>query len=83
MTFYLIATIVVSIISVILILAIIFQESKSYGLSGSISGGSSNYWSSGTKGRTKQGKLVKITTIAGIVFLVAAILLNVGLFTNL
>ena len=80
--FYLILTIIISIISVILILAIIFQDSKSYGLSGSISGGSSNAWS-GTKSRSKEGKLVKITTIAGIVFFIAAILLNVGLFTGL
>ena len=80
--FYLIVTIIISIISVLLILAIILQESKSYGLSASISGGSSNYWT-GTKSRSKEGKLVKITTIAGIVFFIAAILLNVGLFTNL
>ncbi len=79
---YLVLTIIISIVSVILILAVIFQESKSYGLSGSISGGSSNAWS-GTKSRSKEGRLVKITTIAGIVFFVAAILLNVGLFTGL
>ena len=83
MVFYLIVTIIISIISVALILAIIFQESKSYGLSASISGGSANnsYWS-GSKSKSKQGKLVRITTIAAIIFFIAAILLNVGLFTQ-
>lgn len=82
MVFYIILTAVITLISIILILAIILQDSKSYGLSSSISGGSSNYWS-GNRSRSKEGRLVKITTIAGIVFFIAAILLNVGLFTHL
>ncbi len=82
MVFYIILTAVITLISIVLILAIILQDSKSYGLSASISGGSSNYWS-GSRSRSKEGRLVKITTIAGIIFFIAAILLNVGLFTNL
>ncbi len=80
---YLIFTIIISIISVILTLAIIFQESKSYGLSASITGGSANNYWSGSKSKSKQGRLVRITTIAAIIFFVVAILLNVGLFVNL
>ena len=64
-----------------MIIAICLQEGKSAGLSGSISGGSDTYWSK-NKGRSKEGKLEKITVIVTIVFLVIAVLLNVGLFTG-
>ncbi len=80
--FYLIATIIVTIASVILIIAVCLQEGKSAGLSGSISGGSETYWSR-NKGRSKEGRLEKITIIMMVIFFVAAILLNVGLFTKL
>ena len=80
--FYLIATIIVTISSVILIIAVCLQEGKSAGLSGSISGGSDTYWSR-NKGRSKEGRLEKITIIMMVIFFVAAILLNVGLFTKL
>ncbi|MCF0143486.1 MAG: preprotein translocase subunit SecG [Parasporobacterium sp.] len=79
---YFIATIIISIVSVILTVAIVFQQSKSSGLSGAIGGGSDTYFSK-NKNRTREGKLVKITTIAAIVFFIAAIVLNVGLFTQL
>lgn len=80
--FYLIATIIVTIASVIMIVVICLQEGKSAGLSGAISGGSDTYWSK-NKGRSKEGRLERITQITGIVLFVLAILLNVGLFTNL
>ena len=79
--FYLIATIIVTIASVILIIAVCLQAGKSAGLSGSISGGSETYWSR-NKGRSKEGRLEKITIIMMVIFFVAAILLNVGLFTK-
>jgi len=79
---YIILSIIIAIVSIILILAVLFQESKSYGLSAGISGGSDTYWSR-NKSRSKQGRLVKITTIAGIAFFIIAILLNVGFLTNL
>ncbi len=80
--FYIIATIIVSIASVVMIVVVCLQEGKSAGLSSSISGGSDTYWSR-NKGRSKEGKLEKITIIFTIVFFIAAILLNVGLFTQL
>ena len=80
--FYLIATIIVSIVSVIMIIVVCLQEGKSAGLSSSISGGSDTYWSR-NKGRSKEGRLEKITIIVTVIFFVAAILLNVGLFTKL
>lgn len=80
--FYLIVTIIVSIVSVIMIVLVCLQEGKSAGLSSSISGGSETYWSR-NKGRSKEGRLEKWTTILAIIFFIAAILLNVGLFTKL
>ncbi|MDO4733975.1 MAG: preprotein translocase subunit SecG [Lachnospiraceae bacterium] len=80
--FYLIATIIVSIVSVIMIIVVCLQEGKSAGLSSAISGGSETYWSK-NKGRSKEGRLEKITIIVTVIFFVAAILLNVGLFTKM
>lgn len=80
--FYIIATAVITLASVVMIIVICLQEGKSAGLSSSISGQSETYWSR-NKGRSKEGRLERITIIMGIVFFVAAILLNVGLFTNL
>ena len=80
--FYLIASIIIAIASVIMIVAVCLQEGKSAGLSGSISGGSDSYWSR-NKGRSKEGKLEKITIIVMIAFFVIAILLNFGFFKNL
>lgn len=65
-----------------MIVAVCLQEGKSAGLSGSISGGSDSYWSR-NKGRSKEGRLEKITIVVMIVFFVIAILLNIGLFSKL
>ncbi len=80
--FYIIATIVLAVVSVIVTVAVTLQESKSSGLSASISGGagSQSYWGRQGKGKTKEARLAKITLIAGILFIVIAILLNVGAF---
>jgi len=79
---YMIATIVITIVSIILIIAIVVQQSKSSGLSSGLSGGSDTYWSR-NRGRSKEGKLERITLIAGIVFMVLAVILNIGLFKNM
>lgn len=79
--FYTIATIIISIISVILIVAIVLQQGKSAGLSSSLAGSSETFWAK-SKSKTKEGKLEKITTVAGIIFFILAILLNVGMFTK-
>ena len=80
--FYLIATIIITIASVVLIVVVCLQEGKSAGLSGSISGGSDTYWSRNRR-NSKEGKLERITIVMTVIFFVAAILLNVGLFTKL
>lgn len=74
---YTILTVIISVISVILIIAIILQQGKSAGLSSSLAGSSETYWAK-NKSRSKEGKLERITTIAGIIFFILAILLNVG-----
>lgn len=82
---YILLTIIIAIVSIIIILAVLFQQSKSYGLSSSIGGGNGpqqSYWSK-NKSRSREGKLKRATIIAGIVFFVAAILLNVSALTTI
>jgi preprotein translocase subunit SecG len=65
------ALILISGISIIV--AVLFQESKSEGL-GAVSGGAEKLW--GRSGaRTKEAMLSKITTISAIVFMISAIAL--------
>ena len=54
---------------------IIMQESKQNGLSGTISGAADSYWGK-NKGRSMEGKLVKITKILVVLFVVIAVILN-------
>lgn len=51
------------------------QESKQNGLSGTISGAADSYWGK-NKGRSMEGKLVKITKILVVLFVVIAVILN-------
>ena len=74
---YTVLSIIIAVISVILVVVICLQQSNSSGLSGSLAGSSETYWAK-NKSRSKEGKLKRITVIAGIVFFVLAILLNVG-----
>lgn len=58
---------------------ILFQEGKSAGL-GSLSGQTSEtYWSK-NKGRSKEGILVKATSILVLLFFIIACVLNIGSF---
>ena len=54
------------------------QEGKSAGL-GAISGAAETYWGK-NKGRSMEGKLVKITKIASLLFMVLAIVLNLNVY---
>ena len=58
-----------------LAIIILMQESKQNGLSGTISGAADSYWGK-NKGRSMEGKLVKITKILVILFIVIAVILN-------
>ena len=63
------------VICIALAIIILMQESKQNGLSGTISGAADSYWGK-NKGRSMEGKLVKITKILVILFIVIAVILN-------
>ncbi len=64
-------------ISVVLTVVILFQEGKTAGL-GSLSGQSmESYWSK-HKGRSREGMLVKMTSVLVILFFFIAAVLNIG-----
>jgi len=71
-------TIIFIIVSVALAAIVLLQEGKSAGL-GAISGAAETYWGK-NKGRSMEGKLVKITRFLAIGFIVLAIVLNLNLF---
>lgn len=74
--------IVIQIIFIILCIAltvlVLMQEGKSAGL-GAISGAAETYWGK-NKGRSMEGKLVKITKYLAIGFMVLAVILNLNVF---
>jgi preprotein translocase subunit SecG len=63
------------IVSVALSAIVLLQEGKSAGL-GAISGAAETYWGK-NKGRSMEGKLVKITRFLAIGFMILAIALDV------
>ena len=72
-------TVIFIILSVALAAIILMQEGKSAGL-GSLSGQTSEtYWSK-NKGHSKEGMLVKITSVLVLLFFVLAAVLNIGSF---
>ena len=71
--------VIFTIICVAITVIILLQEGKSAGL-GSLSGQSSEtYWSK-NKGRSKEGVLIKVTSVFVLLFFVIAAVLNVGKF---
>ncbi|MDD6633649.1 MAG: preprotein translocase subunit SecG [Lachnobacterium sp.] len=66
------------IISLIITVVILMQEDKSAGL-GAISGAADTYWGK-NKGRSMEGVLVKLTRVCVILFLVIAVVLNMGIW---
>ena len=66
------------IISLIITVVILMQEGKSAGL-GAISGAADTYWGK-NKGRSMEGVLVKLTGVCVILFLVIAVVLNMGIW---
>ena len=73
-----ILTVVFIIISLIITVVILMQEGKSAGL-GAISGAADTYWGK-NKGRSMEGMLVKITRACVVLFLVIAMVLNMGIW---
>ena len=74
--------IVIQIIFILICIAltvlVLMQEGKSAGL-GAISGAAETYWGK-NKGRSMEGKLVKITKYLAIGFMVIIIILNLNVF---
>ena len=73
-----ILTIVFIIISLVITVVILMQEGKNAGL-GAIAGSTDTYWGK-NKGRSMEGMLVKITRIGVIVFILLAVVLNLGIW---
>lgn len=77
-----IVKIILSIIFIIdciaLTVVVLMQEGKQQGL-GSIAGAAETYWGK-NKGRSMEGMLVKLTRVAVILFLVLAMVLNLGIW---
>lgn len=71
-------TIIYIIICLALVVLVLMQEGKSAGL-GAVSGAAETYWGK-NKGRSMEGKLVKITTGLAIGFMLIAIVLNLNIF---
>lgn len=65
-------------VCVALTVLVLMQEGKSAGL-GSISGVAETYWGR-NKGRSMEGMLVKITKILVALFIILAMVLNLGIF---
>lgn len=71
-------TIVFVIDCIALSAVILLQEGKSAGL-GTISGAADTYWEQ-NKGRSMEGALVKATKFIAVLFIVLALVLNLGVF---
>lgn len=71
-----ILTVLFVIVSIVLTVLVLMQEGKSAGL-GAISGAAESYWGK-NKGRSMEGKLVKITKWLAIAFLIMACVLNIN-----
>lgn len=73
-----ILTILFIIISLVITVVILMQEGKSAGL-GAISGAADTYWGK-NKGRSMEGMLVKMTRVCVILFLILAVVLDMGIW---
>lgn len=66
------------ILSIVITVTILMQEGKSAGL-GAIAGAAETYWGK-NKGRSMEGMLVKLTRVCVILFLVLAMVLDLGIW---
>ena len=73
-----ILTVVFIILSIVITVVILMQEGTSAGL-GAIAGAADTYWGK-NKGRSMEGMLVKITRACVVLFLVIAMVLNMGIW---
>ena len=74
-----ILTVIFIIVCIALVVLVMSQESKSSGLTGTVSGMADTYWGK-NKGRSMEGRLVMITKVLAVSFVVLAIVLNLHVF---
>ena len=72
-----IVTVLYVLICIALVVLVLFQESKSAGLSGSINGIAETYWGK-NKGRSMEGALETGTKILAALFIVLSVVLNLN-----
>ncbi len=72
-----IVTVLYVLICIALVVIVLFQESKSEGLSGAINGIAETYWGK-NKGRSMEGALEKGTKILAVLFVVLSVVLNLN-----
>ena len=73
-----ILTIIFVLVCIALTILVLAQEGKSAGL-GSIAGAADTYWGK-NKGRSMEGMLVQVTKYGVILFLILAVVLNLGIW---
>lgn len=73
-----IITIIFILVCLSLVVVVLMQEGKSAGL-GSISGAAETYWGK-NKGRSMEGRLVKVTKVLAVLFMVLSAVLNLNVF---
>ena len=71
-------TVIFILVCIALVILVLMQEGKTAGL-GAVSGAAETYWGK-NKGRSMEGKLVKITTCLAVVFLLLVVVLNLNIF---
>ena len=72
-----IITVIYVIICIALIVLATIQTKDSDGASGTITGSSTNNFFEKNKGRTKEGKIKKMTIIVGIIFAILTVILGI------
>ncbi len=72
-----VVTVLYVLICLALVVVVLFQESKTQGLSGSINGVAETYWGK-NKGRSMEGALEKGTKILAALFIVLSVVLNLN-----
>ena len=77
-TVKIILTILFIIVCVSLVVLVLMQEGKSAGL-GTISGAAETYWGK-NKGRSMEGRLVNMTKVLAVLFILLSVILNLNIF---
>ncbi|WML36690.1 preprotein translocase subunit SecG [Clostridium sp. OS1-26] len=70
-------TVIQAIVAVILITVVLMQPSKTNGLSGLVSGGTTESFYSRNKSRTSEARLSRITVVCSIIFAILCVLQNI------